>query len=340
MKSGKMTDARDQVLRTFRSFRLFMSCTRARSRGWTNGYDVTERDISGSFLGLAMPAADDQATRRLPAPRPVSHRGLAPRRLRGHARRGLALAAAVRAVPRGHRDAPDRRTLPHVARAPGLAEALVLMVEVAVLADRRDAAERHAAHLARRQPDGGMVAFLGEQLGRRAGGPDDLATLAGDELDVVDGGAQRDVRQRQRVADAGLGPRSGDDDVPDLEPVGKEHVALLPVPVVEQADPRGAVRVVLDRRETGRHAELVALEVDPTVVGLLAAAAVADGEPALVVATRAALHRLEQGLVRLVGRDLVERRPGHPAATRRGRLVASQRHRYTPSKNSIFWPAA
>jgi hypothetical protein len=37
---------------------------------------------------------------------------------------------------------------------------------------------------------------------------------------------------------------------------------------VEQADPRGAVRVVLDRRELCRHAELVALEVDPAVVGL------------------------------------------------------------------------
>jgi hypothetical protein len=99
----------------------------------------------------------------------------------------------VRVVPRRHRDTPDLRTLAHVAGAPGLAEALVLVVEVADLADRRDAAQRHAAHLARREPDGGEVAFLGEQLGRRAGGPDDLATLARDELDVVDGGAERDV---------------------------------------------------------------------------------------------------------------------------------------------------
>ena len=130
------------------------------------------------------------------------------------------------------------------------------------------------------------------------------------------------------------------DRVAHLEPVREEHVALLAVAVVEQADPRRAVRVVLDRRETRGHAELVALEVDPTVVGLLPAAAVAHGHPALVVPAVNPLLRLEERLVRLVGGDLLERRAGHPPAAGRGCLVASERHRYTPSKNSIFWPGA
>jgi hypothetical protein len=39
--------------------------------------------------------------------------------------------------------------------------------------------DRIAAHLAGRQPDRGVLAFLGEQLGERPGGPDDLAALAG-----------------------------------------------------------------------------------------------------------------------------------------------------------------
>ena len=104
--------------------------------------------------------------------------------------------------------------------------------------------------------------------------------LPGIELDVVDRRAERDVGDRQGVADPRLGVRPGDDDVTDLEAVGQEHVALLAVAVVEQADPRRPVRVVLDRREAGRHAELVALEVDPAVVLLLAAAAMADGQPA------------------------------------------------------------
>ena len=92
------------------------------------------------------------------------------------------------------------------------------------------------------------------------------------------------LSERQGVADPGLGVRSGDDDVADPQAVGQEHVALLAVAVVEQADPGGAVGVVLDRREAGGHAQLVALEVDPPVVLLLAAAAVANGHagPALL----------------------------------------------------------
>ena len=45
MKSGKTTDARDQVLTTLRSFRLFISWTRPRSRASTNGPFLTERDM-------------------------------------------------------------------------------------------------------------------------------------------------------------------------------------------------------------------------------------------------------------------------------------------------------
>ena len=48
-----------------------------------------------------------------------------------------------------------------------------------------------------------------------------------------------------------------------------------------------------------RHVELVALEVDAPVEALLAAAAMANGQPTLVVAAADALLRLEQRLVRL-----------------------------------------
>src|SRR4051794_37960350 len=147
-----------------------------------------------------MPAADDEAAGLLAASRPVAHRGLAPGRLRRHARGALALAAAVGVVPRGHRDAPDLRTLAHVAGAPGLAEALVLVVDVRDLPDRGHAPDGDAAHLARGQAHLGEIALLGKQLGRHARRTDDLATLAGHELDVVDRGAERDAADRQGVA--------------------------------------------------------------------------------------------------------------------------------------------
>src|SRR5947207_2282357 len=95
--------------------------------------------------------------------------------------------------------------------------------------------------------------------------------------------------------------------------LGQEHVSLLTIAVVQQPVPGGPVRVVLDRGDPGRHTGLVALEVDPAVVGLLAAAAMAHGEATLVVPAGGALLRFEERLVGLGGRDLLERRAGHPA---------------------------
>src|SRR5690349_16084655 len=200
-----------------------------------------------------MTRADDQSSGRLRPAGAVAHRRLAPWRLRRHAGGRLALAAAVGMVTRVHHDAPDLRPLAEMAGATRLAEALVLVVKVADLADRRHAAEADPAHLARRQTDGRVVALLGEELGGRPGGAHDLAAATRHELDVVDRRAERDVREGQRVADARLGLRTGDDDVADLEAVREQQVALLAVAIDEQADPRGPVRVVLDRREPRRH---------------------------------------------------------------------------------------
>ena len=239
----------------------------------------------------------------------------------------LALAAAVGMVARVHHDAAHLGSLAKVSGPPGLAQVLVLVVQVGDLADGGHAPDADPADLAGGQPDLGVVALLGQELGGDPGRTDDLAALARDELDVVDRGAERDVRDRQRVADPRLGVRSGDDDVAHLQPVGQEHVPLLAVAVVKETDPGRPVRVVLDRGQPGRHADLVPLEVDPAVVLLLAAAAMADGEPAGVVPAGAPLLGLEERLVRLPGGDLLERRAGHLAKTRRRRLVAAQRHR-------------
>src|SRR5687767_7440239 len=111
-----------------------------------------------------MPRADDQASGRLGPPGAVAHGGLAPRGLGRHPGRGLALATAVRMVAWVHDDPADLRALAQVPGAAGLAETLVLVIEVADLADRRHAGRGDAAHLAGRHSHGGVAAFLGEEL--------------------------------------------------------------------------------------------------------------------------------------------------------------------------------
>ena len=78
--------------------------------------------------------------------------------------------------------------------------------------------------------------------------------------------------------------RERDDRVAHLEAVGREDVRFSPSSVVEERDARRAVRIVLDRRDLGRHADLVALEVDDAVALLVTAAPEARGDAAVVVA--------------------------------------------------------
>ena len=128
--------------------------------------------------------------------------------------------------------------------------------------DRRAAVDRDAAHLGRRKPQRRVHAFLGDQLDRRAGAAAHLAARTRLQLDVVHGRADRDVAQRQRVADADLRALAALHHVADREALRGDDVALLAVEVVQQRDARVAVRVVLDRGDLRGNAVLVPLEVD------------------------------------------------------------------------------
>ena len=92
--------------------------------------------------------------------------------------------------------------------------------------------------------------------------------------------------------------------VAHLEAVGREDVALLAVGVVEERDARRAVGIVFDRGDRGRHADLVALEVDDAVALLVTAAAEAAGDAAVVVAaagaSAGASSRLRSGSVLVI----------------------------------------
>src|SRR5688572_16635713 len=337
---GKITLARDQVFRTLRSLRLFMSSMRPSRRASTNGPFLMERLIY-RLLTPSVPTADDQIVALVLLDAGAqAHGRTSPLGLRRHAGRLLALATAVRMVARVHRRSAHLGPSTHVARTAGLADLLVLMVEVAHLADGRHALDAHPAHLARRQADGGEVALLGKQLGAAAGAPHDLPAATGDQLDVVDLGAERDAAHGQRIADPGLDVGSAGDAVADLQAVRQQHVALVAVGVVQQADASGAVRVVLDRRDPRRHAVLLALPVDHAIEPLVAAPLVANGQLALAVATGAAHELLGERLVRSVGGDLLERRAGHLAKPGRRRSIVAKWHRHTASKSSILSPAA
>src|SRR5262245_37459400 len=119
---------------------------RARSVSSMYGPFLSERPIPGL---LFLPAGHDAAIRG-PGPPPglVALGGLAPRRHRVVAL-ALALAATHRVIDRVHHRSPDGGTEAAPAHAPGLADRNILVVEVAHLADRGHALQRHEADFPR-----------------------------------------------------------------------------------------------------------------------------------------------------------------------------------------------
>ncbi len=219
---------------------------------------------------------------------------------------GLALSTAERVVDGVHGDASDRGPLVLPTSAAGLARRDQLGLGVAHLAHGRAALDLDHPHLTRRQTQGRAVSFFGDQLNRRARGAGHLAAGAGLQLDVVNHGTDRDVPERQRVPRPDVGAGAGLDEVTHLHPVRHEDVALLSVLVVEEGDPRVAVRVVLHVSNLGGNGVLVALEVDDSVTTLVAAALVARRDPAVVVAARLLRLRLDERLLRLRPSELRE----------------------------------
>src|SRR5262249_16112706 len=277
----------------------------------------THLSLPGMLPALA-PADDQPLAGLLLVPRPVAVRGLAPRRDRVAAGVRLALAAAVRVVHGVHRRAAHGRADATPAGAPGLAAGEVLVGHVAHLADRRPALDVDHPHLTRRQAQRRVVALLRHQLGARPGRAAHLPAAPDLQLDVVDHRAGRDVAQRERVPRPDVRPGPAHDGVADTQAERREDVALLAVGVVEQGDPGRAVRVVRDRGDLGRHAVLLALEVDDAVAALVAPAHEAGRDAAVVVPPPALGELGGERALRLRLRDLLEVRGRHEAAARRG----------------------
>src|SRR5690606_1601253 len=163
-------------------------------------------------------------------------------------------------------------------------------------------------------------ALAGDQLHAGAGGARHLRALARLHLDAVHGGTDRDVAQRQGVADLDRRVGTRDHLLAGLQALGRDDVAALAVHVAQQRDVRGAVGVVLDPLDARRDAFLVALEVDDAVVLLVPAAHVAGGDAPVVVAAAGAALLLQQRRVRGALVELGRHHADRAAAAGRGGL--------------------
>ena len=142
----------------------------------------------------------------------------------------------------------------------------------------------------------------------------------------MDHGTDGDVLEGQGVAGLDVRVGTSHDNVTDLQAVRSQDVALDAVLVLDEGDESRAVRIVLQRLDGGGDIKLVALEVDDTVLDAVAAAVMADGDLAGVVAAGMLLLGLEQAALRIdLGQHAVVSN-SHATATGGSRLVLLDSH--------------
>src|SRR6478609_2456761 len=285
--------------------------------------------MDSSLLATLAAAPNDQLVAGLVRPAGAAL-GLATGVDRVTATGGLTLTTTVRVVDRVHRDTTDGRALALPAHPAGLTPVDVGLLGVADLADGGAAAHVDVADFAGRHPELGVGAVLRHELHLRARGTGDLGAATWPQLDRVHDRADRDVAQRQVVARLDVGAGAGLDPVTLRQLVRRDDVALLAVGEVQQRDPSGAVRVVLDVRDNGRHAVLLGpLEVDQPVRPLVAAALVPSGDPPVHVAAALGMQWTDQRLLGGLAGDIGQ--VGERSATTTGgrRLVFTDTHGFS-----------
>ena len=156
----------------------------------------------------------------------------------------------------------------------------------------------------------------------------------------MDQRADRDIRERQAIAGADFGLRSGDDRIADLQPERSNDVALFAIGIEQQGQAGSAVRIVFDRSHLGGNVMLVALEIDHADISAVAAAAMADGDAAVGIAAAMSARMNDQAALRRGLGDLFECIPGHPTLTGSCGFIFLDCHYFTPSKISRVLPSA
>ena len=214
----------------------------------------------------------------------------------------------------------------------GLTDVDILMIQIANLTDTGGAVHPNVANFAGGKSDLSQLAFLSHQLCGSTSGTNQLSAVAGLQLHIVDHSTDRDVADGQAVAGLDISSSGGDDLVAGLQAVGSQDVAQGLVFVLDQSDESGTVGIVLNALHSSGHIQLLALEIDHTVLALVAAAAMADGDVTIAVATCILLEALNQATLRFcLLIYAVESGNGHVSAGRGIRLKSFNSHlRFSP----------
>src|SRR6185437_7741650 len=117
-----------------------------------------------------------------------------------------------------------------------------------------------------------------------AGRTRDLPALADLNLDIVHDGTDRNIADRHGIARLHVGVLGRDHLIAGAQALRRQDIAKFAVLVLDQRNEGGAVRIVFEALDGRRHIELGAAEIDLAIGLLVAAAAEARGDAAVIVA--------------------------------------------------------
>jgi len=157
-----------------------------------------------------------------------------------------------------------------------------VVLNVADRSDRSLAVKGNETNLSRGKADLSHAVLLSHKLCICACGTDKLRALTGVELDAVDDGTDGDISDRKCVAHLDIGVGTGINGISCLQAFGSDDVALLALGVGEECDVCGTVRIVLDA-DYGSRAVYIALEVYDTILLLVSAAVMTNGDTTVAV---------------------------------------------------------
>src|SRR6266404_8413039 len=100
--------------------------------------------------------------------------------------------------------------------------------------------------------------------------------------------------KRQRVSQNGRNIIPRRDGRPNSKSDRRENVTQLPIRILNESDPRGTVRIVLDPDHFRDNTALASAKINPAVFLFVPAPDVPRREPAVIIATAGSFLRLNE----------------------------------------------
>jgi len=203
------------------------------------------------------------------------------------------------------------------------------VVVVGNRADRRAAFNADAADFTGTQTHLSILAFTGDQLSVGTSSTSKLSALTREEFDAANRRTNRNIAERQAVANLDLSFGTVHQLVASLQALRGDDVAAFAVSEQHESDMSGTVRIVFETLDAGGNAVLVTNEVDDTISTLVAATLMTSGDVTVVVTAVNAVLLFGQSSERLALMEFRVNDLDHVATSSGRRLHADESHYFT-----------